>query len=238
VTDAAATPKRAMAIVAHADDIEFVCAGTIARWVREGWEVIYVICTDSSKGSEDPDMSPQKLVQIRQEEQRRAADAIGVKELVFLGREDGALQDDAELRKELVRLIRQWKPERVIAGDPTFRYSPDGYINHPDHVAAANAACAAVYPFARNRPTFPDLLADGLEPWKVAEMYLWSGGPQANYWVDITDTIDLKLKALREHKSQLGEWDPEEMMKEWARSSGAGQLMEYAESFRRLKIEG
>lgn len=227
-----------MVICAHADDVEFVCAGTVASWVRDGWEIVYVVCTDSSKGSEDPEMSPQKLVEIRQEEQRRAAAAIGVEEVVFLGHEDGELVDDMLLRKELVREIRRWKPERVISGDPTFRYSPDGYINHPDHVAAANAAAAAVYPFARNRPTFPDLLADGLEPWKVAEMYFWSSGPNANYWVDISDVIDLKLAALREHKSQLGEWDPEEMLKEWARHSGAAQLMDYAESYRRLKIEG
>ena len=232
------TPQRAMCIVAHCDDIEFSCAGTVAKWVRKGYEMMFVICTDSSKGSEDPDMSPQKLVAIRQDEQRRAAGVLGVYELVFLGREDGALADDMDLRKELVRLIRTWKPQRVIAGDPTFRYSPDGYINHPDHVAVANAAAVAVYPFARNRPTFPDLLAEGLEPWKVTEMYLWSGCTQANHWVDISDYVDLKVQALREHKSQLGEWDPEEMIRDWARSSGAGQLMDYAESYRRLVVGG
>src|SRR5438477_11070057 len=99
------------------------------------------------------------------------------------------------------------------------------YVNHPDHVAAANAALAAVYPFARNRPTFPELLAEGLEPFKVAELYLW-GWRDANYWEDIEETIDLKLKALLEHKSQLGDWHPEEMMRDWARASGAGQLLE------------
>jgi LmbE family N-acetylglucosaminyl deacetylase len=238
LTDPTPAAKRAMIVVAHCDDIEFVCAGTVARWIHEGWEVVYVICTDSSKGSEDPDMSPQRLVQIRQEEQRSAAAVLGVREIVFLGREDGALCDDMELRRDLVRLIRTWKPLRVVTGDPTFRYSPDGYINHPDHVAVASAASVAVYPFARNRPTFPDLLADGLEPWKVQEMYFWSGGPNANWWVDISDFVDLKIKALREHRSQLGDSDPEEMVRDWARSSGAGQLMDYAESYRRLVVDG
>lgn len=230
-------PKRAMFVVAHCDDIEFVCAGTAARWVRDGYEVIYTICTDSSKGSEDPEMSPQRLVQIRQEEQRRAAAIVGVTEVIFLGREDGALEDDPDLRRDLVRLIRRWRPERVVSGDPTMRYTPDGYVNHPDHIAAASATLTAVYPFARNRPTFPELLAEGLEPFSVAELYMW-GWRDANHWVDIADTIDLKIQALKEHTSQLGDWDPEEMVRDWARRSGAGQLMDAAEAFRRLTIDG
>ncbi len=229
------TAKRAMCIVAHADDIEFSSAGTVAKWVKQGWEVIYVICTDSSKGSEDPDMTPRELAKLRMEEQRAAAAVVGVQEVVFLGRTDGELADDQDLRRDLVRLIRKWKPERVICGDPSMRYAPDGYVNHPDHIAAADAALAAVYPFARNRPTFPELLAEGLEPHKVAEVYMW-GWRDPNYWEDIEETFELKLKALREHKSQLGDWDPEEMMREWARRSGAGQLLEYAESYRRLRL--
>jgi LmbE family N-acetylglucosaminyl deacetylase len=226
--------KTALVIVAHADDVEFVCAGTVARWIKEGWEVVYAICSDSSKGSNDPDMSPQKLVQIRTDEQRRAAAVLGVKEVVFLGYEDGELQDDSQLRRDLVRLIRHWKPRRVITGDPTFRVG-DGYVNHPDHVAVASAACAAVYPFARNRPTFPDLIAEGLEPHEVAELWLWSNG-NANNWVDIEETLGLKIEALREHKSQIREWDPTEMIYEWARRSSAGQLMEYAEAFRVIRL--
>jgi LmbE family N-acetylglucosaminyl deacetylase len=231
------SPKRAMFVVAHCDDIEFVCAGTVACWVRDGYEVIYVICTDSSKGSEDPEMSPQKLAKIRREEQRRAAEVVGVKEIVYLGREDGELVDDMDLRRDIVRLIRKWKPERVVTGDPTMRYSPDGYVNHPDHIAVANATLTAVYPFARNRPTFPELLAEGLEPFSVKELYMW-GWRDANYWVDIEDVIDRKIKSLKEHKSQLGDWDPDEMIRDWARRSGAGQLMDAAESYRRLVVEG
>lgn len=226
--------KRALVIVAHADDVEFGTAGTVARWIKEGWEVRYVICTDSSKGSNDPDMSPQKLVQIRTEEQRNAAAILGVAEVVFLGYEDGSLQDDERLRRDLVKLIRHHKPSRVIGGDPTFRVG-DGYVNHPDHVAVASATCAAVYPFARNRPTFPDLIAEGLEPHEVAELWMWSW-EKANRWVDVEDTIELKIKALREHKSQLGEWDPTEMVMDWARQGSRGQLIEYAEAFRVIKL--
>jgi LmbE family N-acetylglucosaminyl deacetylase len=235
-TSTTSTPKRAMCIVAHCDDIEFSCAGTVARWVRDGYETMFVICTDSSKGSEDPDMAPQKLVEIRMAEQRAAAAVLGVAEIAFLGRTDGELVDDMDLRRDLVRLIRSWKPERVICMDPSFRYSPDGYVNHPDHIAAADAALAAVYPFARNRPTFPELLAEGLEPFKVPELYMLSFR-NANHWVDIEDTIDLKIKALKEHKSQLGEWDPEEMVRDWARMSGAGQLLDAAEAYRLLKLD-
>jgi LmbE family N-acetylglucosaminyl deacetylase len=230
------TPKRAMCIVAHCDDVEFMCAGTVAKWVRDGYETMFVICTDSSKGSEDPDMAPQKLVEIRIAEQRAAAAILGVTEIAFLGRTDGELVDDMDLRRELVKLIRSWKPERVICMDPTMRYSPDGYVNHPDHIAAANAALAAVYPFARNRPTFPELLAEGLEPFKVPELYM-SSFRGANHWVDVEDTIDLKIKALKEHKSQLGDWDPEDMIRDWARMSGAGQLLDAAEAYRLLKLD-
>jgi LmbE family N-acetylglucosaminyl deacetylase len=226
--------KTALVVVAHADDVEFVCAGTVARWVREGWEVVYVVCSDSSKGSNDPEMSPQRLVEIRADEQRRAAAVLGVKEVVFLGYEDGELEDRAPLRRDLVRLIRQRKPSRVITGDPTFRVG-QGYVNHPDHVAVASATCAAVYPFARNRPTFPDLVADGLEPHEVDELWLWGSG-DGDTWVDIEETLELKIAALREHKSQIKEWDPTEMIYEWARRSSAGQLMEYAESFRVIRL--
>jgi LmbE family N-acetylglucosaminyl deacetylase len=229
-------PKRAMVIVAHCDDAEFMCAGTIAKWGREGFEVMLVVCTDSSKGSEDPEMSPWKLTALRIEEQRAAAKVLGVERIEFLGHTDGELEDSKPLRRELVRLIRSWKPQRVICMDPTMRYSPDGYVNHPDHIAAANAALAAVYPFARNRPTFPELLAEGLEPFSVPELYM-SGFRDANHWVDIEDTIELKVKALREHKSQLGDWDPDEMIRDWARRSGAGQLLDYAEAYRLLKLD-
>lgn len=230
------SPGRAMVIVAHADDIEFVCAGTVAQWVRDGWQVTYVICTDSSRGSEDPDMSPQKLAELRIDEQRRAAAVIGVQDVVFLGHEDGTLADGAELRRQLVRLIRQRTPQRVITGDPTMRWSPGGYINHPDHIAVANAALASVYPFSRNRPTFPDLIAEGLEPHKVGEVWIWGGQP-ANAWVDIEDTIDLKVRALREHSSQMGDWDPEPMVRTWARRSGAGQLLEFAEAYHVIRLD-
>ena len=230
------TPKRAMVIVAHCDDAEFMCAGTVAKWAREGFEVMFVICTDSSKGSEDPEMSPWKLTALRIEEQRASAKILGIQKLEFLGHTDGELEDNKQLRRELVRLIRTFKPQRVVCMDPTMRYSPDGYVNHPDHIAAANAALAAVYPFARNRPTFPELLAEGLEPYSVPELYM-SGWSNANCWIDISDTIELKIEALKQHKSQFGDWNPEEMIRDWARRSGTGQLLDAAESFKLLKLD-
>lgn len=226
--------KRAMFIFAHCDDIEFGCVGTAALWVRDGYEVIYVILTDSSRGSEDPDMTREKLVSMRIEEQNRAAAVIGVHKVIYLGYEDGALIDSSEARRDVVRQIRTWKPERVVCFDPTMRYSPQGYINHPDHVQAGNIALAAIFPFSRNRPSFRELLDEGLEPFSVKEVYLtaWQG---ANCWIDIESTFDLKLQALREHKSQLGEWNPEEMMRAWSRRAGAGQLLDCAEAYRLIK---
>ena len=233
---APATPGRVLAIFAHADDIEFTCAGTIARWVREGYQATYVICTDSSKGSEDPTMTPRRLADIRVAEQRAAAAAVGVDDVVFLGFEDGMLEDNSALRRELVRLIRQRKPNRVICGDPTVRWFGQGYVNHPDHIAAGNAALAATYPFARNRPTFPELLAEGLEPHKVAEVYI-SSTPHADTWIDIGDTIDLKVAALKAHPSQLGEWDPAEEVRKWAADTAKDHGMTYAEAYKYLKLD-
>ncbi|TAK25516.1 MAG: PIG-L family deacetylase [Chloroflexota bacterium] len=228
--------KRAMAIVAHCDDIEFGCAGTIATWVRDGYEVMYVICTDSSKGSEDPNIGRDQLVELREAEQRASAKIVGVSEIVFLPYADGDLRDDDSLRRDLCRLIRSWKPERVITFDPSMRWSPGGYVNHPDHIAVGNAALTAVYPFARNRPTYPELLAEGLEPFTVSELWMYSFG-DPNRWVDISSTIDLKIAALRAHASQMKTWDPEPMVRAWAKRGGAGQLIDAAETFRVLKLD-
>jgi len=226
--------KRGLVVVAHADDAEFGCAGTVALWARDGYEVTYVVCTDSSRGSEDPTITREQLIALRKEEQAEAARILGVREVLYLGHEDGAVVDDEPLRRQIVRLIRAYKPERVIAMDPTVRIV-DRYVNHPDHVAVASATIAAVYPFARNRPTFPDLLAEGLEPFSVPELWLTSFG-QANTWVDIGETIALKVEALRAHRSQMRDWDPEPMVRDWAKRAGAGQLIDAAESFRVIRL--
>jgi LmbE family N-acetylglucosaminyl deacetylase len=229
-------PRRAMFVVAHADDIEFTCAGTAARWVREGFEVTYVICTDSSKGSEDPTITREQLAAMRVEEQRAAAAAIGVDDVVFLPYEDGHLADGDRLRRDLVRLIRQRRPDKLVGFDPTTRWVGQEYINHPDHIAVGNATLFAVYPLARNRPTFPELLAEGLEPHTVKELYLFATD-KADTWVDIGETLDLKIAALRHHASQLGDRDPADMIRQWARDQGTGHDVEYAEAFKYFKLD-
>jgi len=225
----------ALVVVAHPDDADFMAAGTMAKWVREGVEVVLVVITDGSKGSEDPEMTRQRLVQIRQAEQRSAARRLGVREVAFLGYEDGVLEDTLALRRDLTRVIRLYRPDRMICMDPTVRWFGSGYINHPDHIAAANAALAAVSLLARNRPSFPELLAEGLEPHKVPLLYLGSTATP-DHWVDISSTIDLKIQALREHRSQLNGDEIEPMIREWARRDAAGHDMEYAESYKLFKL--
>ncbi len=223
-----------MAIMAHADDAEFGFAGTIAKWVRQGKQVTYVLITNGNKGSSDPTMEPERLAALREAEQRAACQVLGVEQVVFLGYPDGELVPTLELRRDLSRVIRKYRPDIAVVPDPTTWYFGDQYINHPDHRAAGEAALAAVYPSARDRLTFPELLAEGLEPHNVREVYLTiSNDP--NVWIDITDTIDVKIAALREHRSQLS--DPqavEEMVRAWARDNAAGHEMKYAERFKRM----
>jgi LmbE family N-acetylglucosaminyl deacetylase len=229
-------PERALVIVAHPDDADFLASGTMARWAREGVDVILVVITDGSKGSEDPDMTRDRLVAIREAEQRAAAACLGARDVVFLGYEDGALVDDMALRRDLTRLIRQYRPERVVCMDPTVRWFGSGYINHPDHIAGASAALAAISLLSRNRPSFPELAAAGLLPHKAKYLYLGSTATP-DTWIDIGDTIDLKVQALRQHKSQLNGDEIEPMIREWARRDAEGHGMEYAESFRLFKLD-
>lgn len=227
--------ERAMVIVAHPDDADFVAAGTMARWAREGKEVILVVITDGSKGSDDPNMSPELLVPLREAEQRAAAARLGVAEVVFLGYEDGVLEDTLALRRDLTRVIRRYRPSRAICMDPTMRWSGQGYINHPDHIAGADAALAAIYPLARNRGSFRDLLEEGLEPHKVEHVYVAATG-SPDCWIDIADTIDLKVEALRMHASQVDGEQVESMIRAWAKEDGERHGMAYAESFKYFRL--
>lgn len=234
-TPSTPAPGVAMVLVPHPDDADFVCAGTMAAWTEAGWQVVLVVITDGSKGTADPDMTPERIIPIRKAEQTQAAAQLGVTEVVFLGHEDGMLQDSNDLRRDLVRQLRLHRPSRVICMDPTMRYGGDGYVNHPDHVAAGNAALAAVSLLARNRPSFRSLLAEGLEPHTVPELYI-GATDQPNHWVDVTATIDRKIAALGEHRSQL---DPEQvagMVREWARRDAEGHGCEYAESYRLMRL--
>jgi LmbE family N-acetylglucosaminyl deacetylase len=224
-----------MVIIAHPDDAEFTCAGTVARWIKEGHPVIYVICTDGSRGSNDPGMPPEVMAPIRRAEQSEAARILGVQEVIFLDHEDGTLQPTLELRCELTRLIRRFKPDAVICGDPTRIFSRDVYINHPDHRAAAEAAIYAIFPSAVTRHIFPQLLEEGLEPHKVQEVYLYAP-PEASDWVDISDTIDLKMAALKAHRSQVAPEYVDQRIREWNGELGRLHGVAYAEEFRKIVL--
>ena len=224
-------PQKAMVIVAHPDDIEFSSAGTVARWVQDGAEVVYVLCTSGDVGIAEPGMTKAKAAQIREAEQQAAAEVVGVKEVVFLREPDGMLENTMSLRKRLVREIRRFKPEVVITGDPTVVWARSDYINHPDHRAAAGAALDAVFPAAGQPNLFEELAKEGITAHKVRKVYVTSWD-QADTFVNITDTIDLKIEALKKHVSQMKDWDPEPRIKEWAGETAQGKEMAYAEAFR------
>lgn len=227
-------PKRAMSIHAHPDDQDFTVAGTLAKWAQAGCEIVTVIITDGSAGTNDPqhgaDYKP-TLARIREDEQRAANDILGIKETIFLGYPDGELVPSIALRKDLTRLIRRLKPDAVVIGDPTGVFYGNGYINHPDHRAAAEAALYAVFPSAGSRPIFVDLLDEGLELHNVKRLYI-HGSEQPDTWVDITETLDTKIKALQQHMSQVpadkvGKW-----LTEWAEEEAKDKDMKYAEAYK------
>jgi LmbE family N-acetylglucosaminyl deacetylase len=225
-------PKRALAVSAHPDDTEFGCAGTAALWSQQGWEFYYLICTNGNKGSDDPNMTPQKLAPIRQREQREAAAVLGVKDVFFLDYEDGELTYSRELLGKVVRYIRQIKPYAVFTADPESIIIRDSFINHSDHRCAGLVTVDAVYPAARDRWNFPEHLAEGLEPHKVSELYIWSFD-KGNFSVDITDVMELKLQALSRHKSQFGD-NPEFLRyvrERWRNDEGR-----HVEPFRRITM--
>lgn len=228
-----------MSIQAHPDDQEFTIAGTLAKWARAGCEITSVILTSGDSGSNaiDKDGSyKQELARIREAEQLAANSVLGVKNTIFLHYPDGELQHTIELRKAITREIRRYKPEVVFCGDPTARFFGDSYMNHPDHRAAADAACDAIFPSAGTRLIFADLLDEGFTPHRVKRVYIWSSEKQ-NVWLDTSDTIELKIEALKKHASQMGDWDPAQEMREWGAEAGKDHGMAYAESFRVMKLD-
>lgn len=232
-------PKRAMSIHAHPDDQEFTVAGTLAKWSGAGCEVISVVITSGDAGSNDPahDASfKPELARLREGEQNAANNLIGIKETLYLHYPDGELEPTLALRKELTKLIRTHKPDVVVTGDPQAVFYGNGYINHPDHRAAAQAATYAVFPSAGSRLLFAELLKEGFEPHNVKRLYL-HGPEKPDTWVDISATIDLKLAALKKHTSQLGDWDPEKMIREWAAEEGKEKEMTYAEAYKVMVLE-
>ncbi|HSR29969.1 MAG TPA: PIG-L deacetylase family protein, partial [Anaerolineae bacterium] len=193
--------------------------------------VAYVLCTDGNAGSHEPGMTREKLAEIRRREQHAACATLGVNDVVFLGYDDGELQPTLDLRRDLVRVIRQYKPEVVLTADPTRFFSSDRYINHPDHRAAGQAALDAVAPAAQ----MPLLWPETGEPHKVHRVYVYGNG-EPNEWIDITDTIDQKIEALKQHTSQMGDWDPTERIKSWNAETGKDKGLTYAESFRVITL--
>jgi LmbE family N-acetylglucosaminyl deacetylase len=222
-----------MIISAHPDDAEFGAAGSVARWTAAGKQVVYIVCTSGDKGSSDPDMVPQQLIKIREEEQRHAAALLGVCNVEFLRYPDQELEDTPSFRKLIVRMIRIYRPEIVLTSDPYRKY-----IWHRDHRIAGQVTLDAVYPYARDRLAYPDLIDEGVTPHKVEEIWFW-GTEDINLHLDITETMDAKLAALFCHKSQMasmGIQNVEKWVKDKCKEMAAGTAFTYAEGFHQVKI--
>lgn len=230
-------PGRFMVIAAHPDDADFGPAATVARWIDQGSHGWLVCCTSGDAGADDPDTDPLELAALREREQRAAAEIVGYDGVTFLHQPDGALANDLALREHLVREIRRFRPDAVLATDPEALFHGDRGVNHTDHRAAGMAAVDAVYPAARNAMAFPWLAREGLEPHRVRRLYLfWSNVPNAR--VDVSTTIDRKIAALRAHASQLRH--PEELeprIREWAAEEGAAIGAAAGEALRAIIID-
>jgi LmbE family N-acetylglucosaminyl deacetylase len=230
-------PARFMLIVAHPDDADFGPAATAARWIDEGSVGWLVCCTSGDQGGEDPDIDPLELAALREAEQRAAAEIVGYEGVTFLHQPDGALANDLALRELLVREIRTFRPDAVLATDPDVVIYRDGGINHTDHRAAGIAAIDAVYPAARNPMAFPWLARSGLAAHNVRRVYLfWPNQPDV--WVDVSTTLDRKIAALRAHESQIKHPERlEERIRAWAKEEGEAVGVEAAEALRAVVID-
>jgi LmbE family N-acetylglucosaminyl deacetylase len=228
--------RRVLAAYAHPDDAEFSFGGTIARWTSEGAEIEYVCVTDGSAGNNDPGWTREAIAEVRARELREAASVLGVAGVVFLGYPDGYLEVGLELRRDLTRQVRRFRPDVIVAPDPSMLWVERRYLNHPDHRAVGEAMLAVINPDAPSRPQFPELLEEGLEPFEVPELWLptWPLD-QADEVVDISSSIDKKVASLRAHTSQLqnmGVDDIEPMVRGRAAEIGAPSGLEYAEAFK------
>jgi LmbE family N-acetylglucosaminyl deacetylase len=228
-------PDRVLLVLAHPDDPEFFCGATLAKWARAGKAIRYLLLTCGDKGSDDPAMTPETLCADRQIEQRAAAKVIGAQDVMFLSYRDGELMNTLDVRRAIVREIRRFKPRIVVTCDPTTYFRANAYINHTDHRTAGAAALDAVFPAAGNRMYFPELLTEGLEPHAPKEIWM-SLTHEPNVWVDVDDTVEIKIAALREHKSQVKEPDALEkrMRERLRRPEMDGE--HYAEGFRVIRF--
>lgn len=227
---------RVAVIFAHPDDAEFGSAGTVAKMTAEGKQAVYIVTTDGSKGSADPEVRGEELTAVRQQEQRDAGHILGLEDICFLNFPDGMLEPNLELRKAITGAIRRYKPDVVITQSPIRDLTTSIFVQHPDHLASGEATFAAVYPCCRDRLTFPELLAEGLEPHIVHELWV-VGTSQADYFVDISGQIDRKVTALMAHASQVRE-SHREMIPERAHAVGEPHGMEFAEAFKRIQLPG
>ena len=222
-----------MVVTPHPDDAEYGVAGTVAHWTSDGKEVVYVVCTNGDKGTNDANMKPEEMARIREEEQMAAAKSLGVREVIFLRHPDQGLEDTPEFRKELVRLIRIYRPEIMVTANPYRRY-----VWHRDHRITGQVTLDAVFPYARDHLSYPDLIKEGLYPHKVREILLWAS-EDVNYRSDITKTFHLKLTALRCHKSQVGHIPPQELeerLRQRQMIMAEGEDFQLAEAFHRVEI--
>ena len=235
-------PRRVLIVAAHPDDAEFMAGGSLSRWQSLGASIHFLLVTDGTSGSRDPNHTPEQLAAIRREEQLAAARIMGSEDVTFLGYPDGRVEPTLELRWDIARAIRRVRPDVVVTSDPIFRYGPN-YINHPDHRAVADATLAAIMPVANTRLAALDLLEEGHEPHDVREVYL-SGAVTPTVWIPLTEAdVERKIQALRAHKSQLGDWkEAEHVVKEWmlraaedARAHGID--CEFAERFAYVRLQ-
>jgi LmbE family N-acetylglucosaminyl deacetylase len=205
---------RILVVTAHPDDVDFGSAGTVAVWTDAGVEVAYCIVTDGDAGGSDLSMSRAELAAIRRQEQNEAAKQVGVTDVTYLGFPDGQLAPDLDLRRAISRVIRRFRPDRVLAQSPERNWSRI-YASHPDHLAAGEAAICAVYPDARNPFAFPELIDEGFEPHTVPEVWIMATD-RADRAVDATDQFERKLAALKSHRSQVGEGEHlEDLLRGW-----------------------
>jgi LmbE family N-acetylglucosaminyl deacetylase len=229
------TPRCVLAVAAHPDDLEFSCAGTLAWWARQGTKVIYLICTSGEAGFDQPGLSREERIAIREAEQRAAAEVLGVNEVVFLREPDGLLQPTLKLRRKIVREIRRFQPDVVLCWDPAVLWISDSMVNHPDHRAVAQATVDAVFPSAGLIYLHEDFSNEGLKPCKPDHLFIFSfnGG---DIFTDIEETIDLKIAALKRHQSQIKDWDPGPFIRKTAERQGKVKGMKYAETFKIIQL--
>jgi LmbE family N-acetylglucosaminyl deacetylase len=227
--------QRAMAIYAHPDDAEFGMAGTVAKWAKAGVEFTYCMVTNGASGSQDPDMTRERLRDIRAAEQSEAAKILGVKNVVFLEFEDGYLEPTIDVRRAVARQIRIHKPDVIFTMDPTMRYG-GGYVNHPDHIAAGEVVLRSINPDASTRQMLPELWQkERLEPHKPKALFLMAFGAPDTI-VDVSDVVDVKIKALLAHRSQI-DADSVDFIKSWMKEAGKKKRYAYAEGFKVMRFE-